>query len=509
MILTKHLYILLLITLASASFSWSQSDQSMVHWQKSLGAQGEDALNDMVKDSDNNFYVVGSTQTAGSQTVDILISKFSASGIEIWSKTIGESGDDRGIAIELINNQPFVLASSTSSTGIFAGNHGREDIYLIRLNASGNLLGSSHYGGNFADIPTDLSKTASGDLLIAAHSKSTEGFFDINKGQNDMWIVRVNDHGDLIWKRNYGGMDEDFSTNVHELPNGEIVFSGHSASFDGDISVNYGDFDLSLFKLTSNGAILWERNYGGQQSEISIDLLINEEGHIFMAGNTQSLSFDVSKNAGFSDAWVLEINALNGAILWEATHGSEFSDYATSLKMGANNQLYLMGTTNAPMFHGEQSNGNEDAWLAHVNSPESINHLALFGGDGFESVCNFCVNSDGSILMIGTSNSQNDLFSTNKGKSDGWISKLELNTQNSNLVEAVSAHPNPTSGMVYLNHLQTSDEIIVYNSMGQIVESFQATAFTQVLDLRNVTSGVYLVKVNRGSGTELIRVVKE
>lgn len=481
----------------------------MVHWQKTLGAQGEDALNDMVKDANNNFYVVGSTQTAGSQTMDILVSKFSETGIEIWSKTIGESGDDHGIAIELVNDELFVLASSTSSTGIFTGNLGREDIHLIRLNTSGNLLGSTHFGGNFADIPTDLSKTANGDLLIAAHSKSTEGFFDVNKGQNDMWIVQVNRLGDLIWKRNYGGTDEDFSTKVQELPNGEIVFSGHSASFDGDITLNYGDFDLSLFKLASSGAILWEQNYGGQQSEISIDLLINEEGHIFMAGNTQSLSFDVSKNAGFSDAWVLEINASNGEIIWEATHGSEFSDYTTSLKMGANNQLYLMGTTNAPMFHGEQSNGNDDVWLAQVNSPESIDHLALFGGDEFESVSNFCVNSDGSILMIGTSNSQNDLFSTNKGKSDGWITKLKLNTQHSNSNEAVSAHPNPTSGMVYLNHLQTSDQIIVYNAMGQIVESFQATAFTQVLDLRNVTSGVYFVKVNRGSGSELIRVVRD
>lgn len=481
-----------------------------MHWQKSLGAQGEDELSDMVQDADNNFYVIGSTQTTGSQSMDLLISKFSENGNEIWSQTIGESGDDRGVAIELINDELFILASSTSTSGIFAGNLGREDIHLIRMNTSGVLLGTSHFGGNFADIPTDISKTANGDLLIAAHSKSTDGFFDANRGQNDMWIVRVNLLGELIWKQNYGGLDEDFSMKVHELPNGEIVFSGHSSSFDGDITLNYGDFDLSLFKLSSDGSILWEQNYGGQQSEIGIDLLINSKGVIFMAGNTQSVSYDVSKNAGFSDAWILQINPVNGEIVWEATHGSEFSDYATALKMDANNQLYLMGTTNAPMFHGEQSNGNEDAWLAKVNSPETIEHLALFGGEGFESVSNFCINSDGSILLIGTSNSQSDLFSTNKGKSDGWIAKLELDTQNSITNELVSAHPNPTNGTVYLNHLHASDEIVVYNSMGQVVvDAFQATAFSEILDLSNVNSGVYLVKVNRDSGSELIRVVRK
>lgn len=497
-----------MVVLSTAHFSWSQSDQIFTHWQKSIGGQGQDEISDMIQDADNNFYVVGSTQTAGSQSMDLSIIKFSEDGHEIWSQTIGASGDDRGIAIELINDKLFVLASSTSSTGIFSGNSGREDIHLIRMNTSGTVLGSSHYGGNFSDLPTDLLKTANGDLLMAAYSKSSIGFFDSTKGQADIWLIRVNQLGELIWKRNYGGSEEDFSTKVHELPSGEIILAGHSNSYDGDIAVNYGDFDLLLFKLTSTGEILWEQNYGGQQSEIGIDLLVNQEARIFMAGNTQSLSFDISKNAGFSDAWVLEINPLNGLILWEETHGSELGDYATALKMDENNQLYLAGTTNAAMFHGEQSSGNEDAWLAKVNKTGSIEHLTLFGGNGFESISNFCVDSEGAILTIGTSNSRTDLFSNNNGLSDGWIMKFSLDHQETG--EIITAHPNPSNGIIYLNHLMLSDEISVYNSMGQVVvDDFRTVEFTQVLDLTAFPSGVYLVKINRGVSSELIRLVKE
>lgn len=498
------------IFLAFTSFSWAQSDQDFVFWQKSIGTQGEDELNDMVYDVDGNAYVVGSTQTAGSQSMDILVAKYSSDGIEIWSRILGEAGDDRGVGIELMNGNLFVVGSSSSTTGIFSESEGREDIVLIQLNSSGDQIGFSRYGGNLTDVPTDISSTINGDLLISAYSTSTEGFLDSNYGQSDIWAFRVDNQGELIWKKHYGGSDEDFSSKIEELPTGEISLFGHSASFDGDIGVNYGDLDLSLFKLSSNGKIIWERNYGGLHSEVGVDLLINDNDEIIIVGNTSSLSYDISKNAGFSDAWVLEIDPLDGAIIWEETHGSEFSDFASVLKVDQNNELFLMGVTNAPLFFGEQSLGGEDVWLARVNSPESIEHVSLFGGNGFESVADFKFNSDGSILLVGASNSTNGLFSTNNGKLDGWMMKVELDDQHqANPIETVSAHPNPTNGTVYLNNLTESDEIIVFNSMGQVViESFQATAFSEVIDLKNVTPGVYLVSVQRAESTELIRLVR-
>lgn len=480
-----------------------------MHWQKLVGAQGEDVLNDMLKDADGNLYVVGSIQAAQSQTKDVLVSKYSSGGHEIWTTIIGEPGDDRGIGIELLNNTLYVVCSSNSSTGLFNGSVGREDIVLFQMDLNGDVQGVSRFGGNYSDIPTDIEATANGELLVSAHSRSTEGLLDSNKGQSDIWALRIDASGSLIWKKNFGGSDEDYSSKIAELPNGEIVLSGHSSSFDGDMMLNYGDFDLSLFKLSASGEIVWEQNYGGLQAEVAVDLLIQGNDRIILAGNTQSLSYDISKNAGFSDAWVIEVDASNGGILWEETHGSEYGDYASALLIDASNQLYLMGTTNAPVFQGKLTSGSRDSWLARVNTSNSIDHLALFGGNGFESVSDFQVESDGSILLIGSSNSTDNLFSDNNGNSDGWIMKAELNDlYGGNSIEAVSAHPNPTSGTVYLNNLTDADEVVVYNTSGQIVDRFKATSFSQTLDLTNVSSGLYLVKIERSSGSELIRLVR-
>lgn len=506
---TKRLYIALVISLCS-SVVWSQSDRAFVHWQKSIGAQGEDALNDMVKDEYNNFYVVGSTQTPGSQSMDVLVSKYSSGGHELWSRIIGEAGDDRGVAVELHNNTLYVLASSTSSTGIFSSNNGREDVHLIQMKTTGTIISTTQYGGNLADIPTDMAIAANGDVLISLNSTSTEGDFDMNKGQSDMWVLRATAQGDILWKQNYGGSDEDFTTKIATLPNGEIVFSGHSSSFDGDMMLNYGDFDLSLFKLNPNGTILWEQNYGGLQAEISVDLLIDNDARIFLTGNTQSLSFDISKNAGFSDAWVLEADPSTGAILWEETHGSEYSDYASALSLNESGELYLVGTTNAPVFHGEISAGNKDTWLARVDSPEAIEHLALFGGNGFENISTFSLEADESIIVVGTSNSEDHLFSDNKGMSDGWLFRVDIKNLGSSSDEAVSAHPNPSTGVVYLNQLSTTDVVTVVDLSGHVViDAFVPNSFSQALDLTHVTAGVYLIRIERESDSELIRLVKQ
>ncbi|MFK7787046.1 MAG: T9SS type A sorting domain-containing protein [Crocinitomicaceae bacterium] len=491
------------------SFSWSQSDQVVVHWQKSIGMQGEDVLNNMIEDEDGNFYFVGSTQTAGSQTTDILVSKHSPEGLEIWTKIIGASGDDKGIDIELLGNTLFVLSSSNSTHGAFSSSSGREDIVLLRLDLEGNLKGMSRFGGNYSDIPTDITQTSNGELLISAHSESTEGLLDQNKGQFDAWVFRLDRFGTLIWKKNFGGSDEDFSRRIAELSNGEILLFGHSASYDGDMMLNYGDLDLSLFKLSPSGEIIWEQNYGGLQAEVAVDLLIGNQEQIILASNTLSLSYDISKNAGFSDAWVVEVDATNGGILWECTHGSEYGDYAAALSMDESNQLYIMGTTNAMIFRGEESSGNRDAWIAQVNTPNSIDHLALYGGEGFESINDFSVLNDGTFLMIGGSNSTNYLFSGNNGNSDGWVMKAELNDLNGSSVEAVTAHPNPTNGEVYLNHLTDTDKVVIYSTSGQIIDAFDATSFSQTLDLTHVTSGLYLVKIERNSGSELIRLIRE
>ncbi len=369
-------------------------------------------------------------------------------------------------------------------------------------------MNQTHFGGNFADIPTDLTKTANGDLLISAQSQSNTGFFDVNKGQTDIWVFRVTTAGELLWKKNYGGTEEDYSARIAELPNGEIVVLGHSSSYDGDVGVNYGDFDLSLFKLSSQGSIIWERNYGGVLNDLGVDLLVDDAAQLYVAGSTLSSSLDIGKNAGFSDAWLLKINSVNGSILWEETHGGVESDHASCLSFDADKNVYLMGTTVAASFEGEASNGLQNVWLARVDEPNSIEHIGLFGGNGSESVQSFSIENDGSIIVLGSSSSTSGLVAGNNGKSDGWLVNFKRSSFEDSPL-SISVHPNPTSGDLYLNNLETSDLISVVNAMGQpVVEPFEVIGFSEQLDVSALRSGVYFLHISRGEQREIIRFVR-
>ncbi len=506
-LLLYRLYIVVFFCL-SASLTWSQTDQDFVLWKQTVGGAGDDQFNGMVKDADGNVYVVGSIQSPKQAFMSAVVTKYTNGGVERWSKTFGEFGDSRGIAIEMVDDHLFVLLSSNARSGQLSQNDGREDIYLLQLTLLGELVNQTHFGGNYADIPTDLTKTANGDLLISAQSQSNSGFFDVNKGQTDMWIFRVNTSGELLWKQNYGGSEEDYSARIAELPSGEILLLGHSSSYDGDVGVNYGDFDLSLFKLSSAGAVVWERNYGGLLNDFGVDLLVDEAAQVYVAGSTLSNSLDIGKNAGFSDAWLLKINSLNGTIVWEETHGSMESDHASFLAMDANMDIYLMGTTTAVSFEGEQSNGTQNVWLARVNAQNSLDHIALFGGNGFETVQAFSIEEDGSFIVLGSSTSTDGLMAAKQGKSDGVLVNFKRSLASDSPLSVV-LHPNPTSGVVYLNNLQTTDVLSVVNAMGQsLVEPFSASGFSEQLDLTELVSGVYLLHISRGTSTEVIRFVR-
>lgn len=506
-LLIYRLYIVVFVCL-SASLTWSQTDQDFVLWKQSVGGAGDDQLNGMVKDADGHVYVVGSIQSPEQAFMSAIVTKYTNGGVERWSKTFGEFGDSRGIAIEIIDDQLFVLLSANARSGQLSQNFGREDIHLLKLSLSGDILNESHFGGNFADIPTDLSKTANGDLLISAQSQSISGFFDVNKGQTDMWVFRVNTDGELLWKNNYGGTEEDYSARIAELPNGEIILLGHSSSYDGDVGVNYGDFDISLFKLSSVGAIIWERNYGGSLDDLGVDLLVDDASQLYVAGSTLSTSLDIGKNAGFSDAWLLKINSLNGFIMWEETHGGMESDQASCLSFDADKNVYLMGTTIATSFEGDASNGFQNVWLARVDEPNSLEHLGLFGGNGSESVHAFSMENDGSLLILGSSSSTSGLVAGNNGKNDGWLVNFKRSSFEDSPL-SISVHPNPTSGDLYLNNLEITDLVSVVNTMGQpAVEPFEASGFSAQLDLSALPSGVYLLQISRGEQREIIRVVR-
>lgn len=485
------------------------AQETQLLWQRTIGGAGEDQITSLEKDSEGNIYVLGSIQSSVSQTsFDISITKLSDKGQFIWSKVIGAEGDDNGISLLVDSHDELVvLASSTSQNGAFGLNLGFEDVHVFRISKDGDLLNHHHFGGSQHDIPRDVIETAAGEYLICGNSRSSDmTFSQKNYGQWDAWLLSMNYDGNINWVKNYGGTDEDYAMRVMESDDGKLFFLGHSTSYDGDIADNYGDFDIILYKLESDGTIIWQKQYGGLEQDLGVDMTYHSNGNVLITANTLSNSVHVGINNGFSDAWLVEVDSKSGTIIEETSYGDQGSEYATSI-MASEEEILLVGTTNSDAIKGSFDPGEQAIWIAHYSPELEFRYHTIINNDGFDRAAAFCSTPTGMILA-GSTNSSGGFVQGQQGKNDGWIFKIrEANDEGSE--PELLLHPNPTTGPVYLNGLKPTDQIEIYNHSGQLVVSqFRPDGDVHILDLAALPKGLYHVRVLRKTGTVFLKVVR-
>jgi hypothetical protein len=259
-------------------------------WQKILGGYGNDYGRDIIKTSDGNYLIVGSSNSERYTDQDAYLIKIDPNGTVKWSKYIGGMSDDYGFSIKQTSDGGFVMLGQTYSynapggdaylvklkstgdtswTKRYGGAHGDEGVYItnsgdggyvfvvrdsssagkdvdirvIKTDANGTVAWNKSYGGTKKDTPKMIQKTLDGGYIIGGHSRS---FGWVNP---DMWILKCNSGGDTLWTRHYGGYDHEHCYVVRELPGGSLIAVGKTASYGPD-------FDPIFIKLNSSGNIV-------------------------------------------------------------------------------------------------------------------------------------------------------------------------------------------------------------------------------------------------------------
>lgn len=73
----------------------------------------------------------------------------------------------------------------------------------------------------------------------------------------------------------------------------------------------------------------------------------------------------------------------------------------------------------------------------------------------------------------------------------------------------LSAVPNPGAGLFTINSSKTMESVTVTNAMGQVIDVIPAGGSALKIDLTGYASGIYFVKVNFGSQTQILRIIKQ
>src|SRR5690606_5534575 len=249
-----------------------------------------------------------------------------------WEKAFGGSSSELAHSIQRTTDGGYIfLGNSSSNDGDVSGNHGDDDYWLVKLNEAGNLEWQKSLGGSGRDYGRRVQQTLDGGYIVSGYTDSNDGDVWGNHGDDDFWIVKLGASGSIHWVRTAGGSGADSATDVYQTQDGGYMIAGNSNSNDGDVSGNHGSTDFWIVKMNAAGTIEAQNSYGGSGVEYAQDIQPTSDGGYIIAGMSDSNDGDVTGHQGEGDFWIVKIS-LTGNIIWQKTLGGSGEDFAHSIK---------------------------------------------------------------------------------------------------------------------------------------------------------------------------------
>lgn len=192
---------------------------------------------------------------------DAWLVRLDSTGTIQWQKTMGGTASDRANDVQLTTGGGYILAGMTSSSdGDVMGYHGGGDAWLVRLDDAGAILWQQALGGMNSDAANAIVQAEDGGYIMAGRASSNDGNVGGNHGSDDLWLVKLNGFGSIQWQRAMGGTNADEGSSIHQTTDGGYIVGGNAASNDGDVSGNQGYVDIWVIKSGPDGIGIHERS---------------------------------------------------------------------------------------------------------------------------------------------------------------------------------------------------------------------------------------------------------
>ena len=233
--------------------------------------------------------------------------KLNSSGDIEWSRYFGGNFTDTPQGIVQTNDNGFIIAGSSDSNDTdISNNLGTYDFWVIRISATGELIWEKSFGGNQIDEARAIVESGDGNFIIAGDTRSSDNDVSTNNGAADLWLIKISPSGDLIWERTIGGSSFDVARAMVKSQTGGYILSGSSRSNDFDVNENKGQNDAWILKVDDNGNLEWETTVGGSNIDFSYGIAELNDGSIVAVGDTASNDADIIENKGFTDLLIIE-----------------------------------------------------------------------------------------------------------------------------------------------------------------------------------------------------------
>ncbi|MGC9772393.1 hypothetical protein [Fervidobacterium islandicum] len=280
-------------------------------WLKLYGGTGNDIPSKVIVTSDGGFLIVGTTNSVNGDTRgnigtwDSWLLKLDSQGNIVASKTFG--GLDRDKAIDVIELEDgYLVANVTYSLeGNIPYNHGTSDIWIFKVSKDLSTISINvAIGGTDQDEVSRIIKTRDGNFLIVGYTTSVDGDVQQNAGYWDVLVAKINPEGKILWLKTFGGAEEDIAYAGAEFVDGGFAIVGYTFS---KVDGQKGAADVWLIDIDNDGNLRWSKTYGGSLADYGYDVFIEEDGTILVVGTSFSRNGDLGINLGGSDIWLFKV----------------------------------------------------------------------------------------------------------------------------------------------------------------------------------------------------------
>lgn len=369
-----------------------------------------------------------------------------------WNQTYNRSSCDSFFSGIEVSKNELLLIGTTKNRDTV------EDVWLVKTDPNGNLLWEKTYGSNTVDIGFSVIQTSDDYFILA-------GYTYLN-GSADGWLIKTDSEGEHIWNKTYGELGEEVINSVIETNDGGYCLAGFTSS------VAYGAdfFDGWIVRTDCNGEFLWSRNYGSSEWDEFESIIQTPDGGYLLAG---TLASGLLPNP--DQFWILKTDNL-GNHEWNLTLGSSiWNDDAYSVIQTADGGYAIVGRTTV-----RTSEITINSWLVKIDSNGAIEWNKTYGTLANEKAQSIIQLKDGGFALLGNTEFYN------VSSFDFWLIRTdhlgnELWNQTYGTINPDSPHKilqTQDEGLILIGDTFGSTfEALVYKIGGELHPSSSSTPF--------------------------------
>lgn len=430
------------------SVIWINARSQNWTWAEHAGGVLPDEANGCAIDVNGNLYCSGfyfsssinfgnGNSLSNDGLSDGFIVKYNAAGSTQWASKMKGSLEDKteGCAVDLAGNV-FATGYFDSPSLQFGGNNNHHvdnfdnsgntfDAFIVKYNSSGtpqwfHAIGKSDDDGG-RTVATDVSGNCYVTGWFRAPSITAGSFTLYNKntggGSSDMFLIKYDPDGNVLWAVNAGSQDDDKGNGVTVDPSGNVIVTGYckgnSIDFEGTLYSVSGSKDMFVAKYDASGNLLAAKTFGGTSSEEAFECSTDGHGNIFIAGTFGSSTiafgnYSITNSGGGADLFLVKLDPLlNG--LWAISEGSNSNDEARGCSTDSYGNTVITGIFSGNDIYFENTylhnNGGDEIFLAKYDPDGNLIWAKKIGKSRDDGATDCQIDDTGRIIVAGYYNS--------------------------------------------------------------------------------------------------------